>query len=153
MYVIEGLAGGAVAEVTKIHHACIDGVSGAEILGVLLDIVRDAPPTPAPETPWRAEREWSQWSMLGRGFAGLLSRPRVGFRLARRTVPKLGALASNFSLAVPSVRRPRELLSSPGSEGTAHTVQRHDHAASAVRLWLVAVARRQVGQAASSAGR
>ena len=116
MYVIEGLAGGAVAEVTKIHHACIDGVSGAEILGVLLDIERQPPPTPAPEKPWKSESEPSPWSMLGRGCTGVLSRPRVGVRLARRTVPRLGALANNFSLALPSVRRPRELLSSPGTK-------------------------------------
>ena len=115
MYVIEGLAGGAVAEVTKIHHACIDGVSGAEILGVLLDITPDPPPVAAREPPWRPEREASQWSMLGRGLGGLLSRPRVGFRLARRTVPNLGAVASNFSFGLPSMRRPRELLSSPGT--------------------------------------
>ncbi len=114
MYVIEGLAGGAVAELTKIHHACIDGVSGAEILGVLLDIFEDAPPTPAPERPWLPEHEPSQVSMLGRGVVGLLSRPRVGFRLARRAVPRLGAIARNFSLALP--KRPREVLSSPGTK-------------------------------------
>lgn len=116
MYVIEGLAGGAVAEVTKIHHACIDGVSGAEILGVLLDIAPEPPPAAAPDTPWRPEHEASQWSMLGRGLGGLLSRPRVGFRLARRTVPNLGAVARNFSFGLPSMRRPRELLSSPGTK-------------------------------------
>ena len=115
MYVIEGLAGGAVAEVTKIHHACIDGVSGAEILGVPLDTTPDPPPVAAPEPPWRPEREASQWSMLGRGLGGLLSRPRVGFRLARRTVPNLGAVASNFSFELPSMRRPQELLFSPGT--------------------------------------
>jgi diacylglycerol O-acyltransferase / wax synthase len=115
MYVIEGLAGGAVAEVTKIHHACIDGVSGAEILGVLLDITQHPPPVPAPERPWRPDTKPSQWSMLGRGVRGLVSQPRVGLRLARRTVPRIGAVARNFSLPVPSVRRPRELLSSPGT--------------------------------------
>jgi WS/DGAT/MGAT family acyltransferase len=115
MYVIEGLAGGAVAELTKIHHACIDGVSGAEILGVLLDLTPVPPPVPPPDEPWRPESEPSQWTMLGRGLAGLVSRPRVGFRLARRTVPRLGAVARNFAVRVPSVRRPRELLSAPGS--------------------------------------
>jgi diacylglycerol O-acyltransferase / wax synthase len=114
MYIIEGLEGGAVAELTKIHHACIDGVYGAEILGVLLDIFPEPPPVAAPATPWRPEHEPSQWSMFGRGIAGAVMRPRVGFRLARRTVPRLGAVARNFSLAMPNVRRPRELLSSPG---------------------------------------
>lgn len=42
MYVVEGLAGGRVAVVTKIHHATIDGVSGAELLGRLFDLSPDA---------------------------------------------------------------------------------------------------------------
>ncbi len=57
MYFIEGLEDGAVAELTKIHHACIDGVSGAEILGVLLDISHEPPPPPADDPRWTPERE------------------------------------------------------------------------------------------------
>ena len=38
LYLIEGLEGGYVAQLTKIHHCAIDGVSGAEILGLLLDV-------------------------------------------------------------------------------------------------------------------
>lgn len=46
MYVVEGLEGGMFAVVTKIHHAAIDGVSGAEIVARLLDIEAD-PSAPA----------------------------------------------------------------------------------------------------------
>ncbi len=38
LYVIHGLASGHVAMLTKIHHAVVDGLSGAEILGLLLDL-------------------------------------------------------------------------------------------------------------------
>jgi WS/DGAT/MGAT family acyltransferase len=114
MYVIEGLDGGFIAELTKIHHAAIDGVSGAEILGVLLDLQPDPPPTPPPAQPWRPDHQPSSVEMLTRGVTGAL-KPRVGWRLTRRAVPRLGAIARNFSIALPSPRRPRELLSVPGS--------------------------------------
>src|SRR3954447_17568115 len=86
MYVIEGLEGGYVAELTKIHHSCIDGVAGAEILGVLLDIAREPVPTAPPSTPWQWEHEPSSVSMLSRGVTGLLSRPRVGMRVVRNAL-------------------------------------------------------------------
>ncbi|WP_214319764.1 WS/DGAT/MGAT family O-acyltransferase [Nonomuraea sediminis] len=38
MHLIHGLAGGRVAVYTKVHHAAIDGVSGAETLATLLDL-------------------------------------------------------------------------------------------------------------------
>ncbi len=112
MYIIEGLEGGYVAELTKIHHACIDGVSGAEILGVLLDIEPNPPTTPEPETPWQAEAEPSQWSMLSRGIFGMMSRPRVGLRLVRKTLSNGPALARNFSVSI-APPRPSQLLSRP----------------------------------------
>jgi WS/DGAT/MGAT family acyltransferase len=113
MYVIEGLEGGFVAELTKIHHACIDGVAGAEILGVLLDIEREPAPTPPPSTPWQWEREPSQGEMLMRGVLGAATRPRVGMRLARETVPALGTVMRNFALSAPGVKRRDDVLSRP----------------------------------------
>ncbi|NUW37807.1 DUF1298 domain-containing protein [Nonomuraea sp. SMC257] len=38
MHLIRGLAGGLVAVYTKVHHAAIDGVTGAETLAALLDL-------------------------------------------------------------------------------------------------------------------
>ncbi|GAA2361747.1 WS/DGAT/MGAT family O-acyltransferase [Nonomuraea africana] len=56
MHLITGLSGGRVAVYTKVHHAAIDGVSGAETLATLLDLSPEprsvAPPScPPPQPP------------------------------------------------------------------------------------------------------
>jgi WS/DGAT/MGAT family acyltransferase len=38
MYLIQGVHGDRAAVLTKIHHSVVDGVSGAEILGILFDL-------------------------------------------------------------------------------------------------------------------
>ncbi len=43
IWVVEGLEDGKVALVAKMHHATIDGVSGAELLGALFDLEPDPP--------------------------------------------------------------------------------------------------------------
>ena len=50
LYLIEGLESGHAALLSKIHHAVIDGMSGAEIMGLLLDLSpegRELPDAPA----------------------------------------------------------------------------------------------------------
>jgi len=42
MWLVDGLYDGNVALVTKIHHACIDGVSGAELITVFFDLDAEA---------------------------------------------------------------------------------------------------------------
>ena len=44
----------SVAMVTKMHHAAIDGVTGADLMAHLFDLSADAPPPPPPEEPWHA---------------------------------------------------------------------------------------------------
>ena len=52
MYIVEGLRGGQIAVVTKIHHCTIDGVSGAELLvAALRPRARARRPGRAPDTP------------------------------------------------------------------------------------------------------
>jgi WS/DGAT/MGAT family acyltransferase len=69
LYLIHGLQDGHVALLTKIHHAAVDGMSGAEILSVLLDLSPDGrEPPPADDS--RPEGEPSDLAMLGRGLLG-----------------------------------------------------------------------------------
>jgi diacylglycerol O-acyltransferase / wax synthase len=89
LYVIHGIEGGKyVGMLTKVHHAAVDGVSGAEILGILLDLDpdgRDLPPKP----DGFGERQPSQWEMLARGLAGVPSQPLRAAAALPATIPNL----------------------------------------------------------------
>ncbi|HEY4026562.1 MAG TPA: wax ester/triacylglycerol synthase family O-acyltransferase [Candidatus Dormibacteraeota bacterium] len=50
LHVVDGLSGGRVALITKVHHAMVDGTSTVDIATVLLD--------PDPESPAPAPRPW-----------------------------------------------------------------------------------------------
>jgi diacylglycerol O-acyltransferase len=78
-YLIHGLQDGNVGLLTKIHHSAVDGISGAEILTVLLDPAPEGRQPPPPQHE-RSEREPSELEMLGRG---LLGTPRYLSRVAR----------------------------------------------------------------------
>jgi diacylglycerol O-acyltransferase len=107
LYVIEGLEGGDIAIVSKMHHAAIDGVSGAELLTALVDLEPVVPEPTDPDRLHGGERRPGQLEMLLRGGRGLARQP---FRLARtavrtaRTLPALGGLAQ---LALPATVRRR----------------------------------------------
>ena len=89
-YVIEGCANGLVALYTKIHHCTIDGVSGAEMLQVLLDRSPAGDSVPEPEYEIQAETVPGAFEMLGRGALGLARQPDRIARTAIRTVRDLG---------------------------------------------------------------
>ncbi len=55
MWIVEGLGAGRWAAITKVHHCMVDGVSGMELLSVILDAERD-PALPPPDD-WRPERQ------------------------------------------------------------------------------------------------
>jgi diacylglycerol O-acyltransferase len=84
MYVIEGLDNvmwappGSFAVLTKIHHAAIDGVSGAELAAAIHDIEPEGSPPP-PEKPWRPE---TSPSLLELGLRSAANYARNPFRFA-----------------------------------------------------------------------
>lgn len=87
LYVIYGLASGHIAQLTKVHHAAIDGVGGAQLLANILDLEPDAP-TP-PGTVPDPEPVPSEEQMLLRGLASLATRPYKQSRLLVRTLREL----------------------------------------------------------------
>jgi WS/DGAT/MGAT family acyltransferase len=88
LYLIHGLEGGHVAMLTKIHHAVIDGMSGAEILGLLLDLTpegREVPDAP----PVRGERPPGDLELLARGLIGTPKYPLRVLKALPSTLPNV----------------------------------------------------------------
>jgi WS/DGAT/MGAT family acyltransferase len=93
LYVIHGLRDDRVALLTKMHHAAIDGMSGAEVLSVLLDTAptgRDIPP--AGESGGEV-RTPGELGMLARGVAGLPRQPLRAVAAVPRALPHLDSVA------------------------------------------------------------
>jgi diacylglycerol O-acyltransferase / wax synthase len=112
LYLIHGLPRGRVAVMTKIHHAVIDGMSGAEIIGALLDITPEGREPPPPLDRSTATKP-GQLEMLARGIVGV---PRYPLRLLG-SVPR----------ALPNVQEVPSLSGIPGLKAAgkvAATAQR-----------------------------
>lgn len=90
-YYIEGLASGHIACLSKVHHACIDGISGVELLAKVLDTAADAPPPASPSRVWRPEDRPSLLRLGWLTARGLWRVPRELRRLLRETVEVLEA--------------------------------------------------------------
>src|SRR3954449_363209 len=115
LYLIHGLPKGRIGVLTKIHHSVVDGVSGAEILTILLDVSPEGREVP-PGRPPRAERVPSQLEMLGRGLSRLPAQPLRAAAAIPATIPNLGnipgaELVPGLSTVDRQVRRVRRFFS------------------------------------------
>ena len=73
IYLVEGLAGGRIAVVTKTHHAMVDGISAVDIGQVLLDVTPE--PRDVPEEPWSAAPEPTAAELVAEAVADLVRQP------------------------------------------------------------------------------
>jgi diacylglycerol O-acyltransferase len=101
VYLIHSLEGGRVAMLTKIHHAVIDGMSGAEIMGAILDLSPEGREAPDASLG-KPDREPGDLEMLGRGLMGLPRYPVRALRASRRALPNINEVAA-FA-GIPGVR-------------------------------------------------
>ncbi len=118
-WIIEGLEGGKVALLQKMHHSLIDGVSGAGLAEVLLDL------TPEPRAPNPEVKD----SLAGEtvpGALGLLARGAVNtavrtpfrlMRFARQSIQQVAAaapMATGHGVTLP-LQAPRTILNADPS--------------------------------------
>jgi len=89
LYLISGLQSGNLAMLTKIHHAVIDGMSGAEILGLLLDLTPEIREIDVPETWGDNELVPGPWGMLAKGIVGAARYPLRALSALHTTLPNL----------------------------------------------------------------
>jgi diacylglycerol O-acyltransferase / wax synthase len=119
LYLIHGLEDGNVGLLTKIHHAAVDGMSGAEILSVLLDLSPEGREPPPPSGNGAGDREPGALQMLARAALGA---PRYFERVVRATpstlpnledTPILGDIPGAQTLGRLSARFARAIRSRP----------------------------------------
>lgn len=89
-HMVEGLEGGLIAGVAKIHHAAVDGIAGAEVTARLMDMTPEVAPVEPPPDFERYERVPSPASLL------------------------LGSVASAHQRVIPAIRTVSHLLMASG---------------------------------------
>ena len=92
LYLISGLSGGRIAVYTKVHHAAIDGVSGNDILGAVLDLSpegRELGDVP----PWTCDDVPGPVPLLARSVLSLAGQPLRAARLTASLAASLPGLA------------------------------------------------------------
>jgi WS/DGAT/MGAT family acyltransferase len=98
-WVIEGLKQDRVGFVVKVHHAAIDGASGAEIMTALYDLGPEAAPLEPVEIP--TERIPNDAELVGYAAMSKLRR-------AKEAVPLIGRTVQSVANMVGRVRNPDE---------------------------------------------
>jgi WS/DGAT/MGAT family acyltransferase len=123
LYFVEGLEGERTAVVSKIHHCLVDGVSGIELMTVMLDVSADPPPVvppaaePVPELPSQGKLFFDA---LFDSISEALDRTADLQLMVADALPggdreRINTIAKGVRAAFPYLRTPREKMPFNGS--------------------------------------
>jgi diacylglycerol O-acyltransferase / wax synthase len=113
VYVIEGLADGRWAMLTKFHHATVDGAAGVIMLNLITDPTAEGRPDLEP-VEWSGEQPPTMQDLLGRTARSFATNPLAGLRLQLRLAQQLaeatglsnvGDVASRIRSRIPLIGR------------------------------------------------
>lgn len=107
---VQGLPPGSFAIVSKVHHAAVDGVSGAEITNVMHDLAPDGS-VPPEQQPWQPDSDPSVPELMLRTYFNNLRQPwraaQVFMHSARPMMRLTQGLATNELRTLGPVPRTR----------------------------------------------
>ncbi len=84
---IEWLPKGSYAIVSKIHHACIDGVSGSDITEVIHGLEAEPGPVPPPGEAWKGEDVPNPFELMMRAQMNNMMQPFKWAEVMARALP------------------------------------------------------------------
>ncbi len=106
MHVVEGLAGGMIGLIAKIHHSVIDGVAGAQLLAQLLDLTPEGSAVTTPCPPWLPGGLPTQRALVADALPSVFHGPARAVRAARevgRTAVRMARCALDESTGPVSI--------------------------------------------------
>jgi WS/DGAT/MGAT family acyltransferase len=134
MWMVEGLSEDRWAVFTKFHHCMVDGVSGTDIITVIMD----SSPEPSPPLPddWRPEPEPDDNRLIRDALADLVSSPYEQLRALRaraRDVAQLRNLVADVSKGMTALSKVAAPAQQPDLNGPIGPHRRWDWARTTMR--------------------
>jgi WS/DGAT/MGAT family acyltransferase len=121
-WMIEGLPAGHWALISKVHHCMVDGISGTDLMAVMLDPDRSA--TMAAHQPWAPAPEPPGWQLAADAMARLVVKPLQGLLelrtdglSARRARDRMGEVFDGLRSLGGRILVPAKPVSVDGSIG------------------------------------
>ena len=96
---VQGLAEGAFAVLLKVHHAAIDGATGAALTEVIHDQSPKPERVPLPDKIWAGEPEPSAPELMARTFGNNVLQPFRFAEVLSRTVPAMQRMSASLGNA------------------------------------------------------
>jgi diacylglycerol O-acyltransferase len=119
MWMVEGLDAGRWALLSKVHHCMVDGVSGTDLLSVVLDMARDAEPPTVSEI-WHPRPEPTSAQILREALVEravspyeMLRSARAATRAPRELVSRLNETAHGLAAMRGLLRSAQSTLNGP----------------------------------------
>ena len=132
VWLIEGLEGGHMATLSKVHHSAIDGASGEELIVAILDLTPEVEHKPPPEEPWVPDKVPNDTELFGFAMASIAKQPLKAVKTFRRTVE--AALQIREDNRKPDVTPPPSPFTAPATSFNASLSPHRAFATASVSL-------------------